>query len=1838
MDLSTHAGSRVESRAKISENVYRYANTIPPVYDEEKSGPQSCPSTFGNTKQPQFTIDKLRQLRSNELVASKLLPTRTSVNSLMGYVRELQLSEATLRKQLVKTKQHTEEELSQSLSKVSELERTMMEVERDRKLARRKLEEQEKLIRDLAAQLKQAESAKTKGISSGVDELPPIAEETPLGTPLQAGTEAKTVATDEEKPETPIVSPLARAPTSPVQPSLPPTHQKQAPLVRVELKENNRAAQFGLTSPRSPNRPLWDPWASGGATPMKNLPPVFRIGSTSLDPGVAVGLPTSTTQASTTGTATTAPGDYELKSVLMSPRRDASENGHAAQQVEHNESSVAQQQEFSPQYPGAIFAVGAVPSPSHSQQDDFSLSEVPGDAYGAQDQEEDPLLELPAQADPMVRAETVADNSFEQQEAKDSTAENDCNSTEWNKIQAQQTTQPSAVSCPPVAETVTKASNETMAPVPSFVEQSVSSPLPQADTEDAAPDVATPHNEGCNGTQPEQASTAEVESLVTTCSLPSIALLGPTRSPPRPVSDAQPPCPVKEECTEPVSLEKLLLDFFTEVDKKRLKMATVYGKRYAGREKWLFTELAKRYGAAKVAALKARYEHGTDVSTGDNSGDKKGKRDDHATKSSDSSGRSKASRQGHPQFFHPPKPACNANPGAGKPRVSLPVAPSQENDAPNSQPGQEIEAKAPPSPSEKVSRSNTPAFGDPPSLPTTQKSDESDNAVKANIDGPSVTNRPPLAQRDKPSGSLNQPPPPLHRGMETSNSAPVGLRQRHNASGPSAQGPKTDGTERPAVTVEGLLKELYKNHQPDKLKNVYIVAKEYAGKERELVGLLKGKYGALSVKRLEENLEILERAHRDCIAGKGAGKKRGCFVRTISLLLWLSVLLYFSFGAVFVSFVVLDAWECRALDKDGQELESAEECVPLQEELDAFTYEHVADYIRQSHPDICFCSEWKARENALFTTLSGDDLMNLARLVPFSPDSFGSAWIASVKEQAPSQECYNNYAKPVVDLWLDVGSFLWSSVLELAGYDEVCEVKSQTVESVVENENPLVDEESDSNTDAGSLEQASEEMENESSISEVEIDPDLTEETKADGQLTEETETNGGFVPADEVPVEEETLRFDDGPQIGEEESLLFGPEVVDKTSAQVSEDVEAVEKAESVDAIVEALTEYDSALALHKIEEAELDADTKSTGVDGTAVVEDDSVITTPVEETDAIDRGADAASSSVTVEVVDTAVDVSEEEESVVEEGATELNDVVEIEVFQEGVDLSYAETVTDVTKEELIAESTEGSSTSALEAELEPVVDVDEGLPSRISKAEAEMNVELKNIAVDSLKEPVSVGDTAEEVAKTTTEVTGSDADVFSGADVEMENVEEELDRTEKLEVGVALSEEGLDTVVGDVATVDSSIPADVDEVLVLESEDKNGEDAASALGEENEVEAEKIDLDAAIEIERETDDGEEVFASEEDHPREVVDEDIVAEREPELSPSSSEVDAVELLSDESSVSVLIEGLENGKGESKDEKPAATPIAVWPEVADKTWNEEDATVAASSDEDDLAIPVEAEDLIHDLEPEEDVAKVVDETLVQEQVEELEREACGRQEDVEDSLTVSAEIEPAVVKKYEVDAGLFFPSENGTGSVEVGLDEEDEVENGNPGLSSLSHVEVEKSVAAYGLVSEQGEEFLTIEATEASVEPDADALEPVEFVTEQIEHFENAVETDAIDDTESTIAVERDTPGAVPADEEAPEADHEALVAERVPESEEAPVIDERMVSVENADEIGGIADETEPNQVAAKSSTTASEEEESGGLASAVNEVLARLVEPFEAAKTATSDVATEGMQDL
>ncbi|KAG7386440.1 hypothetical protein PHYPSEUDO_000269 [Phytophthora pseudosyringae] len=1887
MELS---GSRAGSRANSSENVFASAGA--PGYDEEKNGPQSCPSTFNNTRQPQFSIDKLRQLRSNELVASKLLPTRTSVNSLMGYVRELQLSEATLRKQLVKTKQHTEEELSNSLSKVSELERTMHEVERDRELARRKLEEQEQLIRDLAAKLKQAEAVKTKSSAApAVDELPPIAEE----AFSQAETEAKATAAEEREPETSAVS------APPVQPRLPPRKQQEQPPIPPvhpdQPKNNGRAAQFGLASPRSPNRPLWDPWASGGATPMKNLPPVFTIGSTGLDPVAASSA--STAQASTTDATATVSGEYELKSVLMSPRRiqgqvEASKNGHLAQQVEQDESTAATQQDFAPHYPAPVFNLGAMPSPLYPQQDNSFSSETQNEAYGMQGQEEVPLMESPSQAVPMLPAETMTpgdDTSFEQQNSSSFPAEGNstgARSAEWSGFQAQQQAQPPPVSFPPVGGDVVDS------------EQSTILPPPQAIAESDASEVPTPSSESAQAGQPEQASIAEAEDVG--AGTPSAPPMG---SSPSPTSEVQPPHLAstaqkesKAVASEPVSLESLLVDFFTEVDKKRLKMAKTYGKRYAGREKWLFAELTKRYGAAKVAALKARYENGSggEASTPSSSVDN-GQNDHHGTKSADGSDHPKAGRQGHPrhpQFFHPPTPASNVDLSAGVPPVASRITLPLESDASSTQLGQEAGGSgAPPSPrgnvspgrearmspGQRPSGSNIPTFaGPPPSFPTPQATGEGNTTSTDVTDGPSMTSGPPApGKREKPDGQFRQPPPsPFQPGMENNNAAPTGLRQRHNASGPNTQGQKNVGDEPPAVTLEGLLKELYKKHQPDKLKNVSIVAKQYTGKERELVGLLKGKYGALSVKRLEENLEVLEHAHRVRTAGTGAGKKRGCFARTISLMFWLSVLLYFSFGAVFVSFVVLDAWECHALDNDEQELES-EECLPLKKELDTFTYERVADYSSQSHPDACFCSEWKTRESALFSNMSGNELVNLVKLVPFSPESFGAPWIVSVKEQVPSQEFYDSYAKPVVDLSLDVGSFVWSSVVELAGYDEASEEKHEVVEDVMENDTadiPSLAEESENDAYTDSLEQAAEEVENESFVSSVEVDDKLTEEIEMEAEPVEMPET------LEEVPVEEEAIEFDDEVQIDETDAVakddvsMEDAIDVEEEFAAIDEDISSVaSEAEGEDNTgVEStyVLESDDVPPVGEPESVDADEEGPAAAAAETEVVEDEAVIA-PVEETESVAYDDDEASASFEDEAVDATIDevkkvseaeveeeseavVQESEEASAEEHTGDSDDVVEVEVRQEGLELLYPEMEADATEEELAAEPTEVSS-PALE-KFEPAVDAGGDVPSEVGEAEPEVVVESENISVDTLEEFELVVDAVEgglatpSAADAEIEARESelDEDAASEAfDVEIEHVQEEPVDSSK-DVGVEASPEFSEESELDVETAsESSIRADVDDML--ESEDEEG-----AASEEPEVDTVKGELDAATETEVEEEivsDEEEVIVSEEDYADVVVEEEesVATAAEIELSSISNDVDMEVPLSEESTVSLSTEDAEAINEEGDGDEGSATPVEVGEpssENADANLDEEGGEVVASNDDYESGIPADAEASIPELELEEDVAAAVNEAEEQELPENPENEAAELKEGVEEvTTTVPVEVEPVAEEGNEVEDELSSSSDAEVGSFDKVVDEVADVDNDDAESTTLSEIEVEQSASEVELVSELAEESVAIEASEAPADVDTDTAEHAEGVGDQVEDTDGTggfvgeeVDTPAAaDETESAVVAEEEAPGAggeasaVPANGEAPAVDDEVAAAVGVADSDEGPAVGEPIESVEsseeasNADGLAATAVETEPEQVADVSSTSA-EEEGNGGLVSAVNEVLARLVEPFEAAKTA------------
>ncbi|RMX69579.1 hypothetical protein DD238_002255 [Peronospora effusa] len=1320
-----HADNCVDSRTNSTDNVFAATSSI--VYDEEKNGPQSCPLMFNNTRQPQFSIEKLHQLRNNELIPSKFLPTRTSVDSLMGYVRELQLSEATLRKQLLKNKQHTEEELTHTLSKVNELERTVQEAERDRELARRKLAEQEQLIRDLAAKLKQAEAFKSKGTAvPAVNELSPIAEEATVQTEID--TSALTAETNEH----PDIFPPAPTPAmQQQQPSISLAHRDQP-------KEDNSGTQFGLASPRSPDRPLWDPWVAGGTNPTKNLPPVFTIGSTGLDPAVSLSTPSSPTSMSNPTTPTV--GKYELKSVLLSPREkqnqiEASGNGKYAQHEEQNTTTAPPDTQQEKQNPAAIFDMGPRPPPLDSHQQAFASSGTPSAAHGVQSV--DPLVKSSSQDVPM----TISANENLLERKHSVTGSNGLQGQQW----------PSATSTPSFVSAEAASIGEmVLPPSSSFAVASSQASVKNAQFQYDESEVATGSSGDTQVAQPEQESDFVAEDVAT--GVRSVLPSGSSPPVAPAISEIQAPSPASAQIesaadpAEPVSLETLLVDFFTEVDNKRLKMAKVYGKRYAGREKWLFAELSKRYGAAKVAALKVRFDDGSDGSTSAVTNHCKSSNDPHASNSSNVSTHAKAGRQVHPRhphFVHPPTPASNVDlsAGTGVSSVASPVAPFQEKDESRSQIRQVAEEiNTGSSPSKQSSANSIPPHkcptgsnisslsGPPPSLPTLQETGEGDNATAVGTDGATFRSGPARRTRHgEPTSHFNQLP--SRPQTENSNTPPVGLRQRHQL---SAGSQTSTGVERPDVTLEGLLKELYKTHQPDKLKNVSIVAKQYAGRERELVGLLKGKYGVLSVKRLEENLDSLERTHRAHMSKSGTRKKRGCFVRTVSLVFWFTVLLNFSFGAVFVSFVVLNAWGCRSFDSEEQELEAAGDCLPLKKELETFTYERIATYVVQSHPDACFCSEWKARESALFDTFSGEDLVKLARLVAFSPVSFGVPWIAIVKEQVPSQTFYDSYAKPVVDLSLDAGIFAWSSVLELAGYIEVSAM-STAVKNAVDNyfgETAEVDNErfADNIDTVALLVEEAQVVENEAvaaafglleqvlvkeeldsfdenrktdSLATSDRATGLTDNVLMDDDVSEgmTTASEEGFSLLSETDGEElatvepiNVLKMEDVPLVEVAESINAGEQDSfdeaegEETWTDASIPAEEAEAAEDAD---------DGTSAFTEIEEEDVDVENTSfNDIEEVSCAELAGGTNEEVSAFTEIEEADDAVENTTLNDiekVAEAAAEVEANEEMSAEDVITVSEGVVEVEVRQDGIDLSYAESEMD---EALTAESAESS----------------------------------------------------------------------------------------------------------------------------------------------------------------------------------------------------------------------------------------------------------------------------------------------------------------------------------------------------------------------------------------------------------------------------------------------------------------------------------------------------------------------------------------------------------------
>ncbi|GMF28335.1 unnamed protein product [Phytophthora lilii] len=1749
MELS-HAGSRAGSgsRANSSEDVFAPSS---PAYDEKKNGPRSCPSTFKDGANPTLArFSPGRRQRSGELIVSKLLPTRDSVNSLLTYLHELQISEASLRKQLVQTKQHTEEELYQSLSKLNELQRTMQQVDRDRQIAQQRLEEKEQRIRELAAKLEKAEATKSAASTNVAshDGRHSIAEGMKSRSQAKPQTELRT-GVDESKVPKPSKGKVPVLTFEDLQ------SQTPAPSLHPSHLQSIKEQSYAILSPRSPNRPLWDPWASGGTTPMKNLPPVFTIGATGLDPMMTSSAPLEP--------ATNTTEDYELKSVLMSPRRDQAQGEQPkkrklTQQAEGHASSITpivlpddesfesatsndgathlppsglQQQEYmqatlggacSPRaqqemllmelpsptdpmlrigtmppidespdefqyesqgdrspisssvinaaesmdlqttagshqtdlslqqasieslpqsdtpptsysscvlvedpspagegnnvsiiapgnvernsapaeptsletllvdffrevdkkrlkmakvygkryagrekwlfaelkkrygaakvaglrsrfetrnttYHDPVHTMGPMPSPPFPQQQDFVPSNAQSETFGAQNQEETPLMESPLLAAPMLPSigmASVDEKPHEQQGGESVDGELvQTNGSEWTGYLAPQDAQ-SPVAPYPVTANM-EESNDGMVPPPpaSSVEYPNVSPPPQSRVEASPPQddvspAATSFNEGTQSTQAEFTPSPNSEA--------ENAVGSPDMSNSPPVGVAPPPAgfsvsEVKSsECspkaskpvsTEPVSLETLLVDFFTEVDKKRLKMAKVYGKRYEGREKWLFAELTKRYGAAKVAALKARFENGSGANA---SGTSNATTDHDATILSTTAEHLKPQRQGHPrhpQFFHPPTPASNVDLSADTPPVPAPVVLPPENDeslVPRAQGTTEVAGTpTPPSPSGKSSpgraarvsprqrRSggNIPPYaGPPPPFPPMDSPSESKDPVPtvADANGPPPMNGPPPTQREGASGSFHQPSPSVNF-----NAAPLGLRQRHNASRPNSESQKNPVAEAPVVTLEGLLKDLYKKHQPDKLKNVSRVAKEYAGKERELVGLLKAKYGALSVKHLEENLEVLERAQR-----QRPTKKRSCFVRAASLVFWLSVLLYFSFGAVFVSFVVLDAWECRSLDNKEQEVESADECAPLKKELESFTYEHVGDYVTRTHSEACFCSEWKARESALLSNLSGDAFVNLVRLVPFSPNSFGAPWIVSLKEQVPSQEFYDSYAKPVVDVSLDVGSFVWSSVLELAGYDESSKEKSrEVVDDVVNNtaDMPSLYEEGEGDAQTDSVDTPVEEAEHDSFVSEWGYDEEASEENvntaAAALDVSEQSPMVEGTEVAEVLEVQEsEATTVEDAVVAENDLTMVENAFVVEDESVHAGEE-EAVPAAEEVgsfepEAESEEATLAEKSVDVLEFEAAVLDQEAVPVNISeehpGVADTEGDEVVS----EGDSVgilaediklvgnddgsvsgdaEADADAVNENSSFDVVENAGELftDDEEEmhgfaSVTGTGSLESDDVVEMEVRQDGLDVSYPESETnsevgateethEATVDEDVFTSTTGEESEAFDdgafASTGDVEAEDIELDNQLEDVAASDIVEGSKVVVDGAIEDNASGDADVEVVDGAIEENASD-----DANVEVVDDAIEENASDDANVEVAASSEFDGGGLSGLSEMEAEVPTTSEELV---SEAVAGEIILGTPDDEEEVESLVADADdeasrpGAVELAAESD---------------------------------------------------------------------------------------------------------------------------------------------------------------------------------------------------------------------------------------------------------------------------------------------------------------------------------------------------------------------------------------------
>ncbi|CEG49887.1 uncharacterized protein PHALS_07624 [Plasmopara halstedii] len=1017
MELSSYSGkkSQLGRRTNSSEDVFAIKS---PLFDEKKNGPRSCPTNFQDKRAVStiFLPNKRQSKPRGELIASKLLPTRDRIDNMLTYMHELQVSEASLQKQLMTTKRHTDEELNLLMSKLDELQRTMQNVERERQSTQARLKEKEKCIRKLAAKLKKAKATQPKRNTfvrkCGVpdDSLPSIAEEDAMDEDKKSPTVEQSRLTNVSKRVDSLVdiSALPKKNDFASKAAIDDFHRSQ-------LQLNEEITELASLSPRSLNRPLWDPWASGGTTPMENMPPVFTIAPTELYAKATV-VSTDITKPVAMNVE-----DDELKSVLMSSSSASVKDTVMHNKQQHTPLVVTLEREE-----GAFAKSQWLASATNAGSSCSRLNQQPPRVMEAQIEDgqnttkDSAITEFLSPNDSVLCIKPMPSICESSNELK-----GNCSAVLDDKAHSQinqQNFQSPKVAFP--------SSSSAVSPSTTIAKLCSTLTGQQAESNSVPKKIDLQDREGALGIMsPNVAQKTKVNSYPSCASLNTLVHAASHQNNDKAITG---------------ELEALLTDFFAEVDKKRVKMATVYGKRYAGRENRLFAELTKRYGAAKVAAMKTRYENSKHASTFRNSGGSENE-DNNATKLSNKSDHAMISALQHQKSLQSPTPDSDVN-------GHVPYLPSDSHSSANvhtpskdrrkearradsglSPSGEDMTDLLNHASSQRYSVNTIPPSTNPtPSVLTSKTSRKSEDTLVKGIDGSPRMNISQSIQFSAPSSASSH-----QSGMQTSDATFPELYQRHDASEESNK----DQTNKPSTsTFEGLLEDLYRHHQPDKINHASIIVKQYAGKEGELVKLLKRKYGALSVKRLEIKLEVLKQAHKARTGAKMACQKRSRFFITISFTFWLLALLGVSCIALFVSFVALDAWKCHAVGKVQHKSEVTDKCFLLKDNLENFTYERVADYMSRSYPDICYCSELKARQNALFENISLGNIEDLVRLAAFSPNFPGRSWIERLKEQ--------NVMKPAADLLQSFRSFGWPALLDFRGISDDSEKISQSTKDV----------------------------------------------------------------------------------------------------------------------------------------------------------------------------------------------------------------------------------------------------------------------------------------------------------------------------------------------------------------------------------------------------------------------------------------------------------------------------------------------------------------------------------------------------------------------------------------------------------------------------------------------------------------------------------------------------------------------------------------------------------------------------------------------------------------------